>query len=158
MPESPRLSLWHNGSFLLFLGSSSISVFVSRLTAIAFPLLVLFLHGSPMVVGLAVFAANAPSILLYIPAGALVDRCLDPRRTLLVEEALRGIAIGVIVSLLLVHRATIPVIIGVAVFEESTEVFATLAERSYVRVLVADQASSAQVGIEARAHVVVLVG
>jgi hypothetical protein len=158
MPESPRLSLWHNGSFLLFLGSSSISVLGSRLTAIAYPLLVLFLHGSPMVVGLAVFAANAPSILLYIPAGALVDRCLDPRRTLLVAEALRGIAIGVIVSLLLVHRATIPVIIGVAVFEESTEVFATLAERSYVRVLVADQASSAQVGIEARAHVVVLVG
>ncbi len=158
MIEGPRLPLWHNRSFLLFLGSSSISLLGSRLTAIAYPLLVLFLHGSPMVFGLAVFAANAPSILLYIPVGALVDRWLDPRRTLLVAEALRGIAIGVIVSLLLIHRATIPVIIGVAVFEESTEVFATLAERSYFRVLVADQAPSAQVGIEARAHVVVLIG
>jgi hypothetical protein len=46
-----------------------------------------------------------------------------------------------------------------ALIEESLEVFATLAERRYVRVLVEPtQACSAQVSMEARAHVVVLAG
>jgi hypothetical protein len=131
----------------------------SRLTTIGFPMLILLLGGSPMVAGLAVFAANAPSVLVYIPAGALVDRWDDPKKTLLIAEAGRGAAIGSIVLLLALQRATIPLLIALAVFEESLEVFAMLAERRYVRLLVEPpQASSAQIGMEARTHVVVLAG
>jgi MFS family permease len=131
----------------------------SRLTTIAYPLLILALHGSAAVAGLAVFAANAPSALVYIPAGALVDRLTDPRRTLIVAEGIRGTAIAVIVGMLLLHWASIPLIILMAMVEESFEVFATLAERRYVRFLVQPgEASAAQISIEARAHVVVLAG
>jgi hypothetical protein len=131
----------------------------SRLTAIAYPLLILALRGSAVIAGLAVFAANAPSVLLFMPAGALVDRWSDLRRKLIIVEAARGAAIAVVVCSLLLHRPWIPLIILMALIEESLEVFATLAERRYVRGLVEPaQACSAQVSMEARAHVVVLAG
>jgi hypothetical protein len=151
--------LRRNGAFQRLLGGSTLSMFGSRLTTIAYPLLVLAWHGSPFIAGLAVCAANAPSVLVYIPVGALVDRSSDPRRTLMAAEAVRGLAIAVIVCALLLNWKSIPLIIAVAIVEESFEVVATLAERRYVRELVEPaQVSAAQVGIEARAHVVVLAG
>jgi len=145
-------------AFRWLLAGSSVSMLGSRLTTIAYPMLILFLHGSPVIAGLAVFAANAPSVLVYMPAGALVDR-LDPRRTLLVAETGRGIAIGSIVALLLLGWASVPLVILAAIVEESLEVFALLAERRYVRVLVdPSHAPSALVSIETRAHVVLTAG
>jgi MFS family permease len=130
----------------------------SRLTTIAYPMLILSLTGSPAVAGFAVFAATAPSILAYIPAGALVDRW-DPRRTMLLSESGRGIAIATIVGLLVFHWPSVPLIISMAVIEEILEIFATLAERRCVRALVEpDHASSALVRMETRTHVVVLAG
>jgi predicted MFS family arabinose efflux permease len=120
-------------------------------------MLVLSLTGSPAAAGFAVFAATAPSILVYIPAGALVDRW-DPRRTMLATESLRGVTIAVVVVSLTFHRPSVPLIIGMAVTEEILEVFGLLAERRYVRVLVPGDASSALVRMEARTHVVVLAG
>lgn len=145
-------------AFRWLLAGSSVSMLGSRLTTIAYPMLILFLRGSPLVAGLAVFAANVPSVLVYMPAGALVDR-LDPRRTLLAAETGRGIAIGSIVALLLLGWASVPLVILAAVVEESLEVFALLAERRYVRVLVdPSHAPSALVSIETRAHVVLTAG
>jgi MFS family permease len=157
MPEYTA-QLRRKRTFLWLLGGSSVSMLGSRLTTIAYPMLILSLHGSPVIAGLAVFAANAPSFLVYIPAGALVDRW-DPRRTLLVAEALRGIAIAFIVVLLLLHRATVPLVIAAAIVEESIEVFAMLAERRYVRVLVdPKRAPSALASIETRTHIVLTAG
>ena len=151
--------LRRNRAFRWLLAGSTLSMLGSRLTTIAYPLLILAWNGSPVVAGLAVCAANAPSVLVYIPAGALVDRWSDPRRTLIVAEILRGAAIAVIICVLLLKWKCIPFVIGVAIFEESFEVFALLAERRYVRALVEPaQASAAQVGMEARSHVVVLAG
>lgn len=145
-------------AFAWLLGSSSVSMLGSRLTTIAYPMLVLYLHGSPAIAGLAVFAANAPSFFVYIPAGALVDRW-DPRRTLLVAEAGRGLAIGSVVALLWLHHATVLLVIAAAIIEESLEVFALLAERRYVRALVdPERAPSALASIETRAHVVLTGG
>lgn len=161
MPEQtdPMVPLWRNHAFRWLLGSSSVSMLGSRLTTIAYPLLILALHGSPAVAGLALFAANAPSVLVYIPAGALVDRSADPRRTLILAEFVRGVAIAAIVLVLVFHQARIPVIILMAIVEESFEVFANLAERRYVRFLVnPGQVAAAQVSMEARSHVVVLAG
>jgi hypothetical protein len=161
MPEQPDeiVPLRRNHAFQWLLGGSSISMLGSRLTTIAYPLLILALHGSPALAGLAVFAANAPSVLVYIPAGALVDRSADPRRMLIAAEAVRGAAIAVIVGMLFFHRASVQLIILMAIVEESSEVFANLAERRYVRFLVPPgQVSAAQVSIEARSHIVVLAG
>jgi hypothetical protein len=164
MPDSqvallPPAPLRHNRAFRWLLGGSSLSMLGSRLTTIAYPLLVLAWGGSPAIAGLAVCAANAPSLLVYIPAGVLVDRWSDPRRTLILAETIRGCAIACVATAVLLDWKHILFIVLVAILEESAEVFAVLAERRYVQALVGPvQASAAQVSIEAREHIVVLAG
>jgi MFS family permease len=147
-----------NRPFRLLLAGSSVSMLGSRVTTIAYPMLVLYLTGSPVTAGWVAFAATAPSVLIYMPAGALVDRS-DPRLVMLLSEFGRGIAIGTVAVTVAVGRPSISLLVGMAVIEEILEVFSTLAERRYVRCLVEPaQASSAQVRIEARTHAVVLAG
>jgi MFS family permease len=45
-----------------------------RASALAYPLLVLVVTHSPLKAGLAGSAQSVPFLLLYLPAGALVDR------------------------------------------------------------------------------------
>jgi MFS family permease len=154
----PRESFAWTREFRLLLAGSYVSMFGSRITTIACPLLALYLTNSPAVAGLVAFAATAPSILVYIPAGALVDRW-EPRRTMIICESGRGVAIAIITISLAVGRLSLLLLIGVVFTEEILEVFSTLAEQRYVRSLVPlDQAPSAQASIEARANAVVLAG
>jgi MFS family permease len=151
-------SLRRNPSFRLFLASSSVSMLGTRMTTIAFPMLVLYLTGSPVAAGWTAFAATAPSIFVYMPAGALVDRW-HPRLVMVASELGRGIVISTVAIILLVGRPNIFLLIGLAIIEEILEIFSTLAERRYVSSLVAyDQAPSALVKLEARTHFVVLTG
>lgn len=154
-PPAPRG--WVRDFRLLMVGSF-VSMLGSRVSTIACPLLALFLTNSPFDAGLVAFAATVPSVLVYIPAGALVDRW-DPRRTMLVCESGRGVTIAIIAVSLAISRPSIVLLIPVVIAEEILEVFSTLADRRCVRDLVpSDQASSAQASIETRAHVVVLAG
>ena len=130
----------------------------SRISTIACPLLALYLTRSPVDAGFVAFAATAPSVLVYIPAGALVDRW-DPRRTMIVCESGRGVAIAVIAFTLVLRKPDISLLIAAVIVEETLEVFSTLADQRCVRDLVPrDRASSAQANIETRTHVVVLAG
>lgn len=147
-----------NRALKLLIFGSSCSMLGSRVTTIAYPMLVLYLTGSPATAGLVAFAATAPSLLVYMPVGALVDR-LDPRRTMLMSESGRGIAVGIVAIMLLRGRPSVILLIIVAVAEEILEVFSMLAERRYIRSLVdRDQAPSVLARIEGRTHVVVLTG
>jgi MFS family permease len=137
---------------------SYVSMLGSRITTIACPLLALYLTNSPVAAGLVAFAATVPSILIYIPAGALVDHW-DPRRTLLVCESGRGVAIAAVAMMLTMGRLSLLLLIVMVFVEEILEVFSTLADRRCLRSFVpVEQASSAQARIEARTHVVVLAG
>ncbi len=130
----------------------------SRVTTIAYPMLVLYLTRSAVYAGFAVFAATVPSLLLYMPVGVLVDRW-DPRRTMLFNEFFRGLAIGAIVVIVFFHEKYVALIICLAVIEEILEIFATLAERRCISMLVdPGVASAASTRVEARAHFVVLIG
>jgi len=147
-----------NVAIRLFLASSSISLLGSRLTQIGYPLLVLYRGGSPGVAGLVAFASFAPSVLIYLPAGVFVDRA-NPWRVMVATEIGRGVAIAAVVALLLSDRLSVPSLITAAVAEQTLGVFATLAEPCFVRTLVSpDDAASSLVRIEARAHVVGLIG
>jgi MFS family permease len=140
------------------MAGSSVSMLGTRMSNIALPMLVLYLTGSPVAAGWTAFAATAPSFLVYMPAGVLVDRW-QPRRVLLASEFGRGIAIAAVVFALLLGRPNLSLLIGAAVIEEILEVFSSLAERRYVGSLVQhEQASSALVRLEARTHVAVLAG
>jgi MFS family permease len=147
-----------HGAFRLLLMGSSVSLLGSRVTAIAYPMLVLYLTGSPVTAGWVAFAATAPSVLAYIPVGVLIDRT-DPWRATLLSEIGRGCAIGTIVGALALGRAGVPLLIAAAVVEQTLEVFSVLAEPRCVGSLVSrDETPSAFVRIEARTHVVTLLG
>lgn len=147
-----------NDAFQLLLMGSSVSLLGSEVTAIAYPMLVLYLTGSPVTAGWVAFAAVMPSALAYIPVGVLVDRS-DPWRAMLLSDVGRGCAIGTVVVALVLHRAGVPLLVAAAVVEQTLEVFAVLAEPRCVGSLVSrDQAPSAFVRIEGRTHVVALLG
>jgi hypothetical protein len=93
-PVDDRLRRKRDFQFLL--AGSSVSMLGSRLTAIGLPLLILALTGSPLVAGWAGFAAAVPSILVFLPAGALVDRW-NPRRAMIFSELWWGTAIAAVV-------------------------------------------------------------
>jgi hypothetical protein len=144
--------------FRLLMAGSYVSMLGSRISTIACPLLALYLWRSPFAAGLVAFAATVPSVLVYVPAGALVDRW-DPRRTLILSEAGRGMAIAMVAVTLAIGRPGISLLIIVVFIEETLEVFSTLADRRCARALVPiDRVSSAQANIEARSHAVILAG
>ncbi len=59
-----------------------VSTVGTRVTSIAFPLLVLAVTHSPARAGVVGFAQTLPFLLLYLPAGAFIDRW-DRKRTML---------------------------------------------------------------------------
>lgn len=155
-------------NFRRLMAGSIVSMLGSRISTIACPLLALYLTRSPVAAGLVAFAATVPSVLVYIPAGALVDQW-DPRRTMLFSESGRGAAIAIIVIALATNRASIPLLIIIAFAEETLEVFSTLADKRCARALIPldlatsaqaklELATSSQAKLEARTHVVVLAG
>jgi len=150
--------LRRNHGFLLLLGGSSISMLGSRVTTIAYPLLVLAISGSPVMAGWACFAATAPSVLFYLPAGAIVDRC-NPRIAMLTFKVLRGLVIASVVAALVMHELTVLQLIVAAGIEEIFQVFSSLAERRLTYSLV-DPAKvpSALAQTEARTHTAVMLG
>lgn len=145
-------------AFWLLMFGSSFSMLGSRVTDIAYPMLVLYLTRSPLTAGWVACAVVAPSVFAYVPAGVLVDR-LDPRRVMLVGEFGRGALVAAVVATLALGRPNVPLIIVAAAAGGVLETFSTLAERCYVRQLVEPtQVSSAQARMETRTHTMVLAG
>jgi MFS family permease len=126
-------------------------------------MLVLGLYNSPFVTGLVAFAAITPSLLFYIPAGVIVDRC-NPRLVMIYSELLRGGAIASVVVALLLFRHHINVwfLIFAMIVEEILEILSVLADRRYLSRLMErenrDSMASQQAFIEVRTHTAVLAG
>ncbi len=155
-----RALLLSSPAFRLLMFGSSISMLGTRISTVAFPMLVLHLNKTPFVTGLVAFAAIAPSMLVYIPAGVLVDRW-NPRRVMLVSELSRGVAIASVVAALAIFRTHVSIwfLILAMLAEEILEIFSTLADRRYLnRVIKRDKIVSQQSSVEVRAHAAVLAG
>jgi MFS family permease len=158
--RTARALLSSSPAFRILMLGSSISMFGSRISTVAFPMLVLHLYNSPFFTGLVAFAAIAPSMLIYVPAGVLVDRW-NPRRVMLISELLRGVTIAsVVFSLIRFERHTsIWFLISAMVAEEILEIFSVLADRRYLSGLMErDNMTSRQSYIEVRTHAVILAG
>jgi MFS family permease len=158
--RTARVLLASSPAFRLLMFGSSISMLGTRISTVAFPMLVLHLNHSPFMAGLVAFAVIAPSILVYLPAGVLVDRW-NPRRVMLVSELSRGVAIASVVIALVIFRMHVEIwfLILAMVAEEILEIFSTLADRRYLRrVIERDKIVSRQASVEVRTHAVVLAG
>lgn len=101
----------------------------TRVTGVAYPLLVLALTHSPAKAGIVGFAQSLPFMLFYLPAGALVDRW-NRKRVMLVSEAVRALALGSIGIAIAFGSVTVAQLIAVAFVEGSCFVFFRLSESS----------------------------
>jgi MFS family permease len=147
-------------AFRILIFGSSISMLGTRISTLAFPMLVLGIKNSPLMAGLVAFAAIVPGVLLYMPAGVIVDR-QDPRLVMLVSEISRGaVAILVVIALMIFGRNISIFFLMLAMFaEEVLEIFSTLADRRYLnRLMERDKISSRQASAEARMHAAALAG
>ncbi|MEU6075490.1 MFS transporter [Micromonospora sp. NPDC047074] len=113
--------LRRNRDFLLLWTGTAASNLGSYASAVAYPLLVLALTGSPADAGLTGFVALLPQLLLQLPAGVLVDR-YDRRRVMIWADVLRALALGSLVLALLAGRLHLPHILAVGFVEGSMAV------------------------------------
>ena len=158
---TPAVPLWRNRDFTLLWSSQVISTVGTRVTSVAYPLLVLLLTGSPALAGVVGFAQTLPFLLLYLPGGAWVDRW-DRRRTMVVCEVGRMVALGSIAVTAVVggiHAVTIAQLVAVAFVEGSLFVLFDLAEGAALpRLVPAGQLPTAVAWNQARTQGADLVG
>ncbi|MEV7232501.1 MFS transporter [Streptomyces sp. NPDC051020] len=157
-PGQPVPPLRRNRDFLLLWAGAGASFLGSRVSLIAYPLLVVWLTGSAKDAGLVAFAANLPYLVAQLPAGALVDRW-DRRKLMIICDAGRIVAIGTVALAVFSDQVHI-VHLGVVAFVESTFTIAyRLAERGAVRHVVdAGQLAPALAQNEARERAAGLLG
>jgi MFS family permease len=153
--------LWRNRDFTLLWSSQVISTVGTRVTSVAYPLLVLLLTGSPALAGVVGFAQTLPFLLLYLPGGAWVDRW-DRRRTMVACEIGRTVALGSIAVTAViggVHAVTIAQLAAVAFVEGSLFVLFDLSEGAALpRIVPAGQLPTAVAWNQARTQGADLVG
>jgi MFS family permease len=158
---TPAIPLWRNRDFTLLWSSQVVSTVGTRVTSVAYPLLVLLLTGSPALAGVVGFFQTLPFLLLYLPGGAWVDRW-DRRRTMVCCELGRALALGsVAVTAVLggVHAISVPQLAAVAFVEGSLFVLFDLAEGAALpRLVTPDQVPTAVAWNQARTQGADLVG
>ena len=139
----PSRPLWRNRDFMLLRSGQAISVVGSRVSVIAFPLLVLALTRSPAQAGIVGFFNTLPYVLFTLPAGALVDRW-DRKRVMILCDTGRGLSIGSVVLTLRLGHLSVVQLALVAFVEGTLSVFFTLSESAAVpRVVSPDQLTAA---------------
>ncbi len=129
----------------------------TRALGVVYPLLAVLIGGSVVWAGWVVFACTAPT-LLYVPAGAIVDRH-DPRRVLMWSELLRVAALASLVVALGWWELHLWHLLVVAFCEAALSVFSTLAMTALIPAIVQKRDIGDAMAVqEGSVHVAVLAG
>ncbi|WP_228989483.1 MFS transporter [Streptomyces sp. DH8] len=156
--HAPTAPLRKNRDFLKLWTGAGMSILGARVSAVAYPLLMVWQNGSPVDAGLVGFAALLPVLLVQLPAGVLVDRW-DRRRTMIVCDLVGILAMGSVGITLLAGDVGLPHLMAAAFVEGGAAIFYRLSERAAVRNVVhADHLSAALSQNEARGRAAGLVG
>jgi MFS family permease len=137
-PAADHRPLRRNRDFLLLWTGQVVSTVGMRVSALAYPLLVLYLTDSPLLAGLVASAQSIPFLLLYLPAGVLVDRW-DRRRVMLIADGCRAVLLASIALALALRQLAYAQIIVVVFLDGSCFVFFQLAESAALPHLVPKQ-------------------
>ncbi|HEX5174028.1 MAG TPA: MFS transporter [Gaiellaceae bacterium] len=119
--------LRRNRDFLLLWSGQVVSTVGSEVSQLAYPLLVLALTHSARDAGIVGFARALPFLLLYLPAGAYVDRW-DRKRVMLAADAGRALALGSVAVWLALGRPPLAWLALTSFVEGSLFVFFQLSE------------------------------
>ena len=93
LPTIRPISLWRNRDFMLLWCGQVVSSVGSRVSMLAFPLLVLAITHSPAQAGLIGALRGLPYALFILPAGALIDRW-NRKRVMIICDTGRALALG----------------------------------------------------------------
>ena len=141
VPAGAAASVWRNADYLRLWSGQVASSIGSQVSGLALPLLILALTHSPAKAGGLAALRGLPYLLLCLPAGALVDRW-DPRRTMLLCDTGRALALGSIPLVLALGHLHLWMLFAVTFVEGTLFVFFNQAESNcLVRVV-----SKAQLG------------
>lgn len=142
---------------LLWIGQA-LSALGSRVSLVAYPLLVLATTHSPSKAGLVGFAQAVPVTVLALPAGVLADR-VNRRLLMIACDGARALALACIPVALAAGSLPYGLILGVALVDGAGFVFTYVAERGALRNLVApEQLGEAVARNESRMFGAALVG
>ncbi|HEX6355321.1 MFS transporter [Actinophytocola sp.] len=130
--------LRRNRDFLLLWTGAGFAQLGARMSVIAFPLVLIWHHGSTAGAGLVAFAGLLPALVLQLPAGVLVDRW-DRRRLMIVCDAVAAVAMLSAAVALGFGVVSLPHLFVVSFLEGSCMIFYLLAERAAVRNVVAPE-------------------
>jgi MFS family permease len=156
-PDESR-PLWRNRDFMFLWTGQVVSTLGTRIASLAYPLLVLALTGSPLLAGVVGFAQALPFLLVYLPAGALVDR-LDRKRVMLVADALRAGVLATVVAGLVWDWLTLVHLVVVVFVDGTCFVFFQLAESAALpHIVPRSQLPTALAQNQAREHGAELAG
>ena len=150
--------LRRNRDFLLLWGGEVISTLGSQVSLVAFPLLVLATTHSAAKAGLVGFANQVPVLVLYLPAGVLVDRH-DRRAIMIISSVVGGLALASVPLALALGRLAFGQIIVVALVAGARQVIYSTAEQGALPLVVAEsQVSEAVTRNQARSEAALLAG
>ena len=128
-------TLRRNRDFVLLQAGQLLSSAGSQATAIAYPLLVLAMSGSPAQAGLVSFAELGASALLGLPAGVAADR-LDRRRLMIAADVLRAATIAALAAAVVLGDAPLGAIAAAAFVEGAATALFSVAEPGALRAVV----------------------
>jgi MFS family permease len=147
-----------NRNFRLLWIGQVLSNLGTQIGALAYPLLVLALSHSALIAGAVGTAASGAAFAVRLPAGAVADR-LDRRRTMILCDGVRAVALAALAVLVVTHAVVWPVVLVVAVIDRVGDTLFTPASMAALPVIVADeQLESAWAVSEGRQYAANLAG
>ena len=111
-----RLPLRRNGGFRMLWIGQLLSDTGSEIAMLGYPLLILALTHSAVLAGVVGTARAIAQLCLQLPAGALSDR-FDRRLTMIICDTVRAVLLAVLGILIVLHLASWPVVLVVALIE-----------------------------------------
>ena len=158
-PDLPReVPLRRNKGFRMLWIGQLLSGTGTEIGMLAYPLLILALTHSAVLAGVAGTARAITLLCLQLPAGALADR-FDRRLTMIICDSVRAVLLAVLGILIVVHLASLPVVLVVSLIEgAAATIFDPAATAALPGIVPDGQLEQAWAATEARTYGASLAG
>jgi MFS family permease len=133
-----RAGLLRDRNVAWLMSGGIISALGDQFTMIALPWLVLQLTRDPLALGAMVALLGLPRAVLILFGGALVDR-YSPKRVLMLTKHVNTVLLGLLAALVLTDRATLPLVMMLAIVLSLASAFSIPAGTSMLPQAVAPQ-------------------